>query len=244
MNFLVVNDDGIEAEGINILVNALAEFGNVYVSAPDSGRSASSHSIILHKPIDFVDVSDERFKKYKVSGMPSDCVRLATAILDVKFDVVFSGINNGLNIGTDIIYSGTVAAAREGLINGIPSVAISTDFNHFDIVKNELNGILKIIFNKKLYSNNYVLNVNFPIKDYKKSEGIKICRQGIKIFKTIFEKNGPHTYITASEEEIHDMNENTDVYYADKGYVTIVPLQLDQTYNNGLDELGKKLVGE
>ena len=191
--------------------------------------------------IDFIDISNDRIKKFKVSGMPSDCVRLATTILNVDFDVVFSGVNDGLNIGTDIIYSGTVAAAREGIINGIPSVAISTDFGNFEIVENELKDLLHFIFEKKLYSKEYILNVNFPIKKYNKSKGIKVGKQGIKIFKTTFKKEGIHTYVTSSEEEIHDESIGTDVNYADNGYISIVPLKLDQTNYDQIAFLSEKI---
>ena len=152
MNILVVNDDGIKAIGIKILATALLKHGNVYVVAPDRPRSAASHKVILHKPLSFEAVDEiDGAICYKTSGMPADCVRLATGILDVKFDLVFSGVNNGLNIGTDIIYSGTVAAAREANIEYIPAVAISTDFDSFDIVEKELDSVLELVFNKKLY---------------------------------------------------------------------------------------------
>ena len=111
-NILVVNDDGINAIGIKILATKLLKYGNVYVVSPDRGRSAASHKVILHKPLTFehVDVI-ESAKCYQKSGMPADCVRLANIILDVDFDIVISGVNDGLNLGTDIIYSGTCAGA-------------------------------------------------------------------------------------------------------------------------------------
>ena len=139
LNILVVNDDGIKGRGIHILASRLKKYGNVYVVSPDRGRSAASHKVILHKPLTFekVDVI-EGANCYQTSGMPADCVRLANIILDVDFDLVFSGVNDGLNLGTDIIYSGTCAGAREGVIEGIPGVAVSTDFKSFDIVEKEL----------------------------------------------------------------------------------------------------------
>lgn len=242
MNILVVNDDGIEAKGINILASSLKKYGNIYVVAPDRGRSAASHSVILNKPLLFEEVNQiEEVKCYKTSGMPADCVRLANIILGVEFDLVVSGVNDGLNLGTDIIYSGTCAGAREGIIEGIPGIAISTDFKSFDIVENELDNVLELVFNNKLYSKEYLLNINFPISKYNQSKGIKVARQGDKIFTSIFTEIEPNTYSVLNEEEIHDKNPDTDVYLADMGYITLVPVKIDQTSYNHINML-KELV--
>lgn len=237
MNILIVNDDGINARGIEILSRKIKKYGNVYVVAPDRGRSAASHSVILNKPLSFELVEDGEIKRYQTSGMPADCVRLATIILGVKFDLVISGVNDGLNLGTDIIYSGTCAGAREGVIEGIPGISISTDFGCFEIVENELDEVLELVINKKMYSNKYVLNINFPIKGFNKSKGIKICRQGDKIFTSIFSKMSDGLYSVVNEEEIHDKNIDTDVYLADNGYITFVPFKIDQTEFKAIEKL-------
>ena len=238
MNILVVNDDGIEAIGIEILASALKKYGNVYVVSPDRPRSAASHSIVLHRPIEMVEVKKwEGIVSYKISGVPCDCVRIATGVLDTKFDIVFSGVNNGLNLGTDIIYSGTCAGAREALIEGIPGVAISTDVNQFEIVLNELDSLLKLIFCRKLYSKDYMLNVNFPVKGFNKSKGIKVCRMGDKIFTTCFKKVSENSYLDISYPHILDKNIETDVYQADLGYITLVPVEIDQTHNEAFSKL-------
>lgn len=238
MNILVVNDDGIKGKGIHILASRLLKYGNVYVVSPDRGRSAASHSVILNKPLTFEKVDEiEGATCYQTSGMPADCVRLATIILGVKFDVVFSGVNDGLNLGTDIIYSGTVAGAREAVIEGIPGVAISTDFKSFEIVEKELDGLLELVFNSKLYSNDYILNINFPVSKYTESKGIKVARQGDKIFTSIFTEIEKNLYDVVNEEEIHDKRTDTDVYLADEGYITLVPVQVDQTNYEGLNKL-------
>ncbi len=242
MNILVVNDDGIKAIGIKILATALLKYGNVYVVAPDRPRSAASHKVILHKPLSFEAVDEiDGAICYKTSGMPADCVRLATGILDVKFDLVFSGVNNGLNLGTDVIYSGTVAGAREALIEGIPSVAVSTDFDSFDIVNAEIKDVLAKVFDEKLYSSEYILNINFPTKKFDESVGYKVCRQGVKIFDTKFKKNADGLYDVKSEEEIHDQNPDTDVYLADSGYITLVPLGFDNTNYKEINNLNNKI---
>ena len=242
MNILVVNDDGIKGRGIHILASRLKKYGNVYVVSPDRGRSAASHSVILTKPLTFEKVDEiDGVTCYQTSGMPADCVRLATIILDVDFDVVFSGVNDGLNLGTDIIYSGTCAGAREAVIEGIPGVAISTDFKSFDIVEKEIDNVLELVINKTLYSRNYILNINFPISKFTESKGIKLAKQGDKIFTSIFSEIEPNLYSVVNEEEIHDKREDTDVYLADQGYVTLVPVQVDQTNYEALNRLKELL---
>lgn len=228
MNILVVNDDGYDAIGIEILANALLKYGNVTVIAPDRGRSAASHSVILHSPLEFkLQYVKNSIKYYSLSGMPSDCVRISS-VLNKKFDIVFSGINNGLNLGTDIIYSGTVAAAREAQIEGMCAVAISTDTNSFDIVNSSILELLDYVFENKLYSKSYVLNINYPTNKYKKHSGYRLATQGKKIFNTKFELMKDGMYHVSSEEEIHDDNDKTDVYLADLGYITFVPLKVEQ----------------
>lgn len=242
MNILVVNDDGINAVGIKILATKLTKYGNVYVVSPDRGRSAASHKVILHKPLTFekVDVIDG-VECYQTSGMPADCVRLANIILNVDFDVVFSGVNDGLNLGTDIIYSGTCAGAREGVIEGIPGVAVSTDFKSFDIVENELDQVLEMVFENKLYSKEYLLNINFPISKYLESKGVRVARQGDKIFTSIFTEIDKDLYAVTNEEEIHDKNEDTDVYLADQGYITLVPVKIDSTDYKAMEKIYDKI---
>ena len=241
MNILVVNDDGINAVGIRKLAVALKKYGNVFVCAPDSGRSAAGHSIILHSTLSFIYVgNDEGVEWYKTNGTPADCVRLSMDLLDTSFDIVFSGVNDGLNLGTDIIYSGTVAAAREAQIEGVPAVAVSTDFKAFSIVDQELDHVLEYIFKNKLYSSEYVLNVNFPVGDYSQSKGLRFCRQGIKNFKTHFILQESGDYKNSDGDITFDQNEDTDVYLSSEGYITIVPLQVEQTKYDSLERLKKK----
>lgn len=242
MNILVVNDDGINAEGLHILVNALAKYGNIYVCAPDRGRSAASHSIDLVNPIEFIELEiPNTVKAYKISSTPVDCVRVFNGALNIKIDVVFSGINNGLNLGTDIIYSGTVAAAREAMIEGYKSVAISCDRDCLNDIKAEIDDILAYIFDNNLLSTEYTINVNYPISKYKKSNGIKICKQGKKRFKSYFKANSEGLYKTSHEEITYDIDKNTDVYLADKGYITVVPIKVDQTNYDAYNRLKEEL---
>lgn len=240
MNILVVNDDGIEAKGIHLLAEKLKAYGTVYVCAPDQGRSASSHCILLHHSLSFEYVKEEEgVFWYKTSGMPADCVRLALDLIPVKFDLVFSGINNGLNVGTDIVYSGTVSAAREAMLEGCSAIAISTDFDSFLIVEEEIDSLLKFIFEKKFYSKHYVLNVNFPTHSYLKSKGYRFTKQGQKIYLSRFVQNEDGTYHNEDKELFIDEDGDTDVFLSTKGFITFVPLQIDQTNYNVLTEWKK-----
>ncbi|HRF70596.1 MAG TPA: 5'/3'-nucleotidase SurE [Candidatus Pelethenecus sp.] len=232
MNILVVNDDGVFSEGIKILATKLKRFGNVTVCGPDQGRSASSHSIVLHHTLSFEFIKEEdEVKWYKTSGMPADCTRLCLGLLDTDFDIVLSGVNNGLNLGTDIIYSGTVSAAREAHIEGVPAIAISTDFDCFEIVEKELDSLLAYIFNEKLYSKEYVLNINFPTNQFQISKGY------IKNFKTTFVLDKDGQYTNQDCHIVYDTNPETDVYLADQGYITFVPLKVEQTHISALEKL-------
>lgn len=237
MNFLVTNDDGINAKGIEILAKALKKYGNVYVVAPDKHMSGASHSFNLG-PLSFV--KSDLFKEidaYHSSGTPVDCVRIGNALLNVTFDIVFSGINNGLNVGTDILYSGTVGAAREAVVEGIPGIAISTDFDSFDITHKELEFVLDKIIKEKLYSKNYVLNVNFPTKEHKVSKGIKASIQGLKIYETNFVKNDNDIYNQEDAGLYLDTNPKTDVYLTKLGYISLTPLKVLQTEEEEYNKL-------
>lgn len=241
MNILVVNDDGIDAEGLHVLADALIKYGNVYICAPDRGRSAASHSIDLINPIELVEVeSSNAVIAYKISSTPADCVRVFTGALDIKIDIVFSGINNGLNIGTDIIYSGTVAAAREAMIEGYKTVAISCNRSGLNSFKDELDDILSFIFDNDLLSNEYTLNINSQTSKHEKSKGIKICRQGKKRFKSYYKPISDGLYKTSYEEITYDTDYDTDVFLSNEGYITIVPLRVDQTNYDALKCIKEK----
>ena len=130
MNILITNDDGIYADGIIELAKAISKIANVYVVAPESQKSATGHAITIHNPIMVHKIDmGENIKSYAISGTPADCVKVGIEGLfkDINIDLVLSGINNGSNLGTDVIYSGTVSAALEGFILNKPSIAISYD---------------------------------------------------------------------------------------------------------------------
>lgn len=165
MRILVVNDDGIEAEGIYRLAKMAKELGEVWVVAPDSQCSAMSHRITLHEDILVrpAEFAVEGVTAYRIGGTPADCVKVAlTYLLPEKPDVIFSGINRGYNAGIDVLYSGTVGAAMEGISNGIPSIAFSNEANDvYDVADHYLLSITKELLAQKLPANQ-MWNVNFP----------------------------------------------------------------------------------
>ena len=173
MNILITNDDGIQADGIIALAKAIKEIANVYVVAPDTQRSATGHAITIHNPImikeEFID---DNIKAYSISGTPADCVKLGIESIfkDVNIDLVLSGINNGANLGTDVIYSGTVSAAIEGLIQNKPAIAISYDSfkvsneEYITASKHVVNLVNNIKNNMHIFDD-CILNVNIPDRD-------------------------------------------------------------------------------
>ena len=193
MNILITNDDGIYAEGIIELSKEISKIANVYVVAPDSQRSATGHSITIHSPIMVQEVNmGANIKAYSISGTPADCVKVGIEALfkDIDFDLVLSGINNGPNLGTDVIYSGTVSAAIEGLVLNKPSIAVS--FNEFNI-KSEvykeaskyISTIIENIKDKLELLNDCILNVNIPNT---KIKGYKITKLGERKYDNVMDE--------------------------------------------------------
>ena len=181
MNIFITNDDGINAEGIKILAEEISKIANTYVVAPDSPRSASGHAITLHKPILINDeFIAENVEAYSTSCTPADCVMVGIEafLKDVEIDLVLSGINNGPNLGNDVIYSGTVAAAIEGLIEKKPSIALSCNSSKVSTEEYEEAAKYTVALIQKLEGNldkldEIILNVNFPKGDKK---GVKITQ--------------------------------------------------------------------
>ena len=258
MKLLISNDDGIFAPGIRSLANTLAAANHdVTVVCPDRERSATGHGLTLHQPIraDIVTgVFHPSIKAWACSGTPSDCVKLALwALLDSPPDFVVSGINQGSNLGTDVLYSGTVSAAMEGTIEGIPSIAISlTSFSsqQFQPAADFAVSLLKQLETSPLGS--MLLNVNVPAIPASEIAGVLITRQGIRRYIDVFEKRvdprGKTYYWLAGEllEEVVEPGLNlpadvpTDVEAIRNNCITITPLQYNLTYALGLKELASK----
>jgi 5'-nucleotidase len=247
MKLLISNDDGIFSLGIRTLANHLAVAGHeVTVVCPDRERSATGHGLTLHQPIR-AEIVESAFhpsvKAWACSGTPADCVKLALwALLESKPDFVLSGINHGANLGTDVLYSGTVSAAMEGAIEGIPSIAFSlTSFScqEFEPAAKFAHALLECLTNHPLPPG-LLLNVNIPPVKLEEIAGAKITRQGIRRYIDVFEKRldprGKTYYWLAGEvlEEVAEAPEvsdlaPTDVQAIRENFITITPLQYNLT---------------
>ena len=251
MNILVSNDDGITAEGLHVLVKALSEVpGNkVYVSAPDGQRSACGHGITMTAPIivnDNVSVEGAVWAQ-ALSGTPADCVKFGMKRLkkeqNVDIDVVFSGINQGGNIGSDVLYSGTVSAAAEGVLCGVPAVALSvgTSSPSTEMFENCAK-IVAQLCEKAIpdIDKLTVINVNYPPLPPSEIKGIKVTKLGPREYAEKFDllenPKGQKYYWYCGDMVVYNgLPDDYDVMAQQDGYVSVTPLQLDLT-NHGLRE--------
>lgn len=239
---LITNDDGIHSEGLWILKKELSELAEVFIVAPDRERSATGHAITLHRPLRM-----QRVKKnaYAVDGTPTDCVILGYNLLfkNEKPDLVISGINKGGNLGDDITYSGTVCAALEGAMLGIPSFAISIvarDHYNFKPAA-EFAKILSIFLLKNLKEKNIVFNVNIPnVKKLDEVKGIKITRQGKRKYEELVIQNidprGKKYYWIGGNLEPVKNEKDTDISAITQNYISITPVTLDMTDHKKMSE--------
>lgn len=244
MRILLTNDDGIRADGIQRLAKELEKEHELIIVAPDIERSAQSHAITLFKPLVIKEVELEgiKGKAYSVSGTPADCVRAGMeALADGPIDLVFSGINMGLNSGMDILYSGTVSAAIEASIYNIPSIAVSAEYVdkkvNFDIAARYASKILERSI-PEIKDTDIVLNINTPYTE-DAIKGIKACKVGDVIYDYYFEgKNGDGEKILQAQGR-RDINltKDTDRYYLSQGYATVTPLHYDLTNFESLEEV-------
>ena len=237
MKILLANDDGIMAEGIHTLAKALEKEHDVIIVAPETQRSAQSHAITLHKPIVIKEVELEGIKSpaYSISGTPADCVRVGMEELaDDKIDIVYSGINMGLNSGMDILYSGTVSAAIEGNLYGVPSVAVSAEWTpnglNYEIAAKYALQVLEKMDTEKM-TMPMVLNLNTPFNLHDETKPIKVCKIGGPIYDYyLAEKNGNgERTLKVMGRKDADLKENTDRYHLSEGFATLTPLSYDFT---------------
>lgn len=233
MQILLSNDDGYFAPGIVSLADALAPFGEVTVVAPERDRSGSSNSLTLDRPL---TVRQAQGRTYFVNGTPTDCVHLAvTGLLKALPDIVISGINDGANMGDDTIYSGTVAAATEGFLLGIPSIAISlvaAGGSHFSTAGRVAVELVKR-FKERAFGQPVLLNVNVPDLEYTKLRGLRVTRLGRRhkaepVVKSTTPR-GETVYWIGAAGGAQDAGEGTDFHAVDHDYVSITPLQVDLT---------------
>ncbi len=238
MNILITNDDGIYADGIIELAKAISKIANVYVVAPESQRSATGHAITIHNPIMVHKIDmGENIKSYAISGTPADCVKVGIEGLfkDINIDLVLSGINNGSNLGTDVIYSGTVSAALEGFILNKPSIAISYDEVNVkrEIYKDASKYVVNLVENikdKLDLLNDCILNVNIPNT---KIKGSKITKLGQRNYdNAMVEKINPfgqkYYWIGGKLMEL-DQDEDSDIACVKDGYISITPINIEMT---------------
>jgi 5'-nucleotidase len=248
MHILISNDDGYLAQGINTLAIALQQYANVSVVAPDKNRSAASNSLTLDMPLR-ATTCDNGF--VRVDGTPTDCVHLAiTGLLNEEPDMVFAGINHGANLGDDVLYSGTVAAATEGRFLGLPAVAISlvgSDPKHFDTAAHVAVNLLKKIQAHPLPEDT-LLNVNVPDVPVAQLKGYQSTRLGQRHkAEAVIPSSDPrgHTiYWVGPPGSEQDAGPGTDFDAIRNGYVSITPLQLDLTRYDRLEGLQEWLALE
>ena len=244
---LITNDDGINAPGIRTLISVMSEIGEVIVVAPDSPQSAMGHAITINRTLYLNEISakEAQIKEFSCSGTPVDCVKLAVnEILKRKPDLCVSGINHGSNSSINVIYSGTMSAAVEAGIEGIPAIGFSLsdyDWNaNFEHTKPYIKKIALEVLEKKL-PEGVVLNVNFPKYTTEKIKGIKICRQAKAIWMEKFDKRktpyGKNYYWLTGEFINQDNGEDTDEWALSNGFISIVPVQFDLTAHHTIQEL-------
>ncbi|WP_129408124.1 5'/3'-nucleotidase SurE [Marinitoga lauensis] len=234
MNILVTNDDGIMAPGIFILKKELEKKHNVYVVAPDIERSATGHAITIRNPLWAKKIFlNNEFLGYAVNGTPADCVKLGLEAIykDINFDMVISGINKGPNLGTDLLYSGTVSGALEGSLNGYPAIAVSSANYQNPNYETAAKFILNFLENNEIIDmpEFSALNINVPNVDYSELKGSKITRQSKRRYRDYFEpRKDPYgnTYYWMLGEIIEDDNEeDSDYFVLKENYVSITPIK-------------------
>ncbi|MCX8031552.1 MAG: 5'/3'-nucleotidase SurE [Thermodesulfovibrionales bacterium] len=238
---IVTNDDGVHSPGLITLFNAMKEIGDAYVIAPDRERSAVSHALTLHRPL---KVDELRKNVFSVNGTPTDCVALGiNKILPRKPDLIASGINMGANLGDDITYSGTVSAAIEGTILGVPSFAISLAGRspfYFESAIPYAIKIAKYILDKSLPYDT-LLNINVPNTSIDKIKGIKFTKQGKRIYdnaiKDVYSPWGDKHYWIGGGDPYWEHGEDMDIQAILDGYVSITPIHLDLTNYSALEYL-------
>lgn len=248
---LVTNDDGITAPGIRSLINAAKKLGEVVVVAPDSAQSGMGHAITIKIPLKFQTIVKENsYQEYAVNGTPVDCVKIAFhRILNRKPDLVVSGINHGSNSSINIIYSGTMAAALEGSMGGVPAIGFSLhDYTwnaNFDEAEKYSEKIMKAVLENSLPKGTG-LNVNFPkIENGSLYQGIKVARQGNGYWKEDFEERldprtaKPYYWLKGEFFNYEIDDESTDEWAIANNFVSVVPVHFDFTNHNAINDISK-----
>lgn len=240
MRILLTNDDGIGAKGIQTLCRCLRPFAEVHVVAPDSERSATGHGITLRRPISLHEIELENcsgIKGFAVGGTPADCVKLAIQGNLIPLpDLVISGINHGQNLGTDVLYSGTVSAAIEGSLQGVPSMAVSLtscEYGEFDCAAEFTGKICRFLFANGL-TKDTLLNVNIPPLPKEQIRGVRITKLSEIKYTNVFQEKlsstGEKYFIQSGEIVADSLNDpETDIYAIANNNISITPIHFDLT---------------
>ena len=244
MRLLCTNDDGFLAHGLECLVRAAERIGEVTVVAPDREQSATSHSLTLHHPLRPIKRGERR---YQVDGTPTDCVMLAVeALMEARPDYVLSGINHGQNMGEDVLYSGTVAAAMEGLALGIPSIAISfaggdlrADTARLDQQVEILVTLLQHLTKLPSFPPDTLLNINLPPAGPEDIRGVRLTRLGRRVYSNSIQPMrdpwGREIFWIGGGEISWQGSDDSDFQAIRDGFISVTPLHLDLTHRDMLD---------
>lgn len=248
MKILIANDDGIQATGIQTLAKMLCKEHEVYIIAPDQERSAAGHALTLNMPIRVTEVNlgIDIAKAWAISGTPGDCVKIGiTSILDVKPDLVISGINHGPNLGADVLYSGTVSAAMEGAVLGYPSIAVSLADLYGTTYDFKPTAQFVTKFIKKIHNINFpkktILNINVPAGNLKDMKGVCIPRLGMRMYTDAYEKRfdprGKVYYWMAGEPISENHEQGTDISAIMQNKISITPVTFEMTHQSIMPDL-------
>lgn len=237
MNVIFTNDDGIHAAGLRALVDRKPGYVNAVVVAPANERSASSHSISLGQKLRVEQFEENGIPHYMIHGTPADCIKFAVSELKevIEPDLIISGINQGANTGVSVFYSGTISAAREGLINRIPSMALSLCSRKFRDFTASVETALRLMegYQAGLFPRDVLVNVNMPPLEYENIAGIRVTKQADSRFVEEFVKDKAHdgkrVYTLAGEIELYEPDGTSDEEAVNAGYVSLTPLKLDMT---------------
>ncbi len=241
MILLLTNDDGILAPALKQLREALSDLGRVVTVAPDRDQSATSHSLTLHRPF---RIHRHDTDVYSVDGTPTDCVVTAFhGLLEQTPDMVISGINHGPNMGEDVFYSGTVAAAIEGTLQGAPSIAVSLasrELTDFVAQARFVGRLVRHVIAHGL-PRRQLLNVNLPFRPWDAIRGVQVTRLGSRVYRdTLIKKVDPRGrdyYWIGGEDPIWEAREGTDFHAVDAGFISVTPMRLDLTDDRALEEM-------
>jgi 5'/3'-nucleotidase len=244
VKILLSNDDGYRAEGLRCLKEALADVAPLTLVAPDRNRSGSSHSLTLDGPLHVQQAEPDTW--YVINGTPTDCVHLAiTGLFDDEFDMVVSGVNDGANLGDDVLYSGTVAAAIEGRFLGLPTIAMSLvpasgTATHFRTAARIARELVLRLLERPLHRS-MILNVNVPDLPYEELKGFEVTRLGNRhraepAIKSV-DPRGRQIYWVGAAGSGQDAGPGTDFHAVASGHVSVTPLQVDLTRHAALDSL-------